>query len=454
MHPNHKRENIATIYEASLPVPIHIEVKRHTYIKNHHRHHNWYMNKTLVMQPIANSHQNKGCKGNKYNAVTHGVSHIRIYRPWDNTFTIAFNQAQTATIFMYKYLLFVLPVLLSPFSTTMAAAESESHAVIFMYHRFGEDNIPATNIRLEQFETQLNWLAKNNFNVWPLSKIINHLKSRAPIPDKTVAITMDDAYRSVFTEALPRLKQRGWPFTVFVSTNYIDNKYSNYMSWDQMRSLQKEKVEFANHSTAHSHLIKRLAGETKSMWINRITRDIEHAQNRLEEELGTAQKFIAYPYGEYTSSIKNIINKLGFIGFGQQSGAIGSLSDFSALPRYPISEAYGELAGFAEKALSLPMPLKSNPSTGVIIENNLIPKLSLTLINKAIKLRSINCFATGEGRINIDTDKQTNSINIQARKQSRLRRSRYNCTAPSGEGGRYYWHSQLWINPLIDEKDE
>ena len=113
-------------------------------------------------------------------------------------------------------------------NTTLAA---ENSVVVLMYHHFGESQHPSTNIRIEQFEQHLQFLEKNDFKVLPLDDALQAIQNNKPLAEKIVVITMDDAYRSVYSEAYPRLKQRGWPFTVFVSSDYIDKGYSNYISW-------------------------------------------------------------------------------------------------------------------------------------------------------------------------------------------------------------------------------
>ena len=62
----------------------------------------------------------------------------------------------------------------------------DSHAVVLMYHRFGEDRYPSTNISTESFIKQLDFIEEQNFQVWPLAKIVEHLKSKQPLPDKVV----------------------------------------------------------------------------------------------------------------------------------------------------------------------------------------------------------------------------------------------------------------------------
>ncbi|MDH5410757.1 MAG: polysaccharide deacetylase family protein, partial [Alphaproteobacteria bacterium] len=108
---------------------------------------------------------------------------------------------------------------------TPAVAAAADSAVFLMYHRFGEDIYPATNVRIEQFEAHITELTKGPYTVLPASEIVAALQSGKELPDRTVGITIDDAYLSVYTEAWPRLKAAGLPFTLFVATDAVDKGY-------------------------------------------------------------------------------------------------------------------------------------------------------------------------------------------------------------------------------------
>lgn len=325
-------------------------------------------------------------------------------------------------------------------SNTILAAQNS--AVALMYHHFGEPRHPSTNIRIEQFEQHLQFLEQNGFQVLPLATILKAIQNNQALPNKSVAITMDDAYRSVYSEAYPRLKQRGWPFTVFVSSDYIDKDYSNYMSWPQMREMEQYGASFGNHSRSHDYLIRHHKDETEAAWQQRIHDDIAYAQQRLRDELKKPIDVIAYPYGEYNLAIANIIQQLGLIGMGQHSGAIGPASDFRFLPRFPMNENFGEMDGFKNKIMSLPMPLQLTPQIEPVI-SEARPMLKVELKQP---LKQLTCYASGQGKIQTQwLDKKT--LTVQANSDLPAGRSRYNCTAPSSEPGRYYWFSQLWIRP-------
>lgn len=326
-----------------------------------------------------------------------------------------------------------------------------SHAVVLMYHHFGDARYPSTNIRLEQFDAQLNWLEQQRYQIWPLQKIVNKLINKQPIPDKTVAITVDDAYLSVYQHAYPRLKKRNWPFTVFVATDNVDKHLPAFMSWDSMREMQKNGVSFANHSASHNSLINKHSGETATQWQQRITNDIEYAAQRLDTELGTTEnnKLLAYPYGEYNTALSQLVHSLGYTAFGQQSGALSVYSQLTALPRYPIAEAYGDIEGFALKVASLAMPVitvtPDNPVT-----SNVMPKMSISLDQNEsdVDLTNLRCFASHQSEaMTIHWLKnQARTFTVTTNQALPTGRSRYNCTAPStSQPERFYWFSQMWI---------
>ncbi len=344
-------------------------------------------------------------------------------------------------------LLGILP--LAAFAQTPEAA-IPSHAVVFMYHRFGDVRYPSTNIRVDEFDAQLNWLAKNHYQVWPLPKIVEYLKSGRPIPDYVVAITIDDAYQTVYEYAYPRLTARGWPFTVFVETGAVDAHLPDFMSWDELREMQQHGANYGDHTVNHAHLPFRQKGETDLAWADRVRRDILQAQARLQAELGpranASPKLFAYPYGEYDQDLAELVNGLGFVAFGQQDGAIGEPFDPRALPRFPIEEGYSDLASFALKAASLPMPIDSlQPSNPLVTAVNNPPRLELSLIPGRIPSGALHCYLKGLPMPINWLNAARTRLSIQAQQPLDIGRTRYNCTALVK--GRYYWYSHMWLLP-------
>ena len=63
-----------------------------------------------------------------------------------------------------------------------------------MYHRFGEQGFPSTNTTIEQFEAHLDELTSGAYTVLPLIDITRAILAGESLPDRSVAITIDDAF--------------------------------------------------------------------------------------------------------------------------------------------------------------------------------------------------------------------------------------------------------------------
>lgn len=358
-------------------------------------------------------------------------------------------------------LIFLLALPIFANNAQINEAGYSNYAVVFMYHRFGESKYPSTNITIEQFQYHIDYLEKNNYNVWPLSKIVNYIVNKKPIPEKTVALTMDDSYKSVYTHAYPMLKAKRFPFTVFVNTTPIDHKSRAFTTWDQIRTMQRDGGEFVNHSLEHQYLLPQ-EDETKIAWIKRVTDEVLKAQLRLDDELSTENtkflsypfspfnldiskkeniKLFSYPYGEYNLEMSKLIQELGYIGIVQTSGPMGFDSDLGALPRFAMAESFAGADGFKTKLNTLPFPIKSVSNQDPVIKNQNPPRLRIQLKEK---IDNLNCFISSGEHINIEWISKT-EVEIFAKEPISSPRDRYTCTAPAKDK-KWYWYSHLWIN--------
>lgn len=326
----------------------------------------------------------------------------------------------------------------------LSARESDSNAaVVFMYHRFGESRYPSTNIKLEQFEAHLEYLKQNSYNVWPLSKVVRYISEGKYIPQKTVALSIDDAYKSVYTQAFPRLKAKGFPFTVFVNTASIDSGSKNYMSWNNMREMISYGAEFANHSTSHDYLMP-IYGESKKEWQHRLREEIETAQKRLHLELGENinenPRLFSYPFGEYTLQTADFIQTLGYIGITQTSGVIDTKSDNKILPRYPMAESFANIEDFVLKLNTLALPVKNvSPKEPLVTDEN-PPMLTIELEEE---LKDMRCYLSN-GKPLILESISDKVVHVSSKEKLEGPREKYTCTAKA-KSDRWYWYSHLWI---------
>lgn len=339
--------------------------------------------------------------------------------------------------------------------TSTVSGQTDGSAVILMYHNVADDTHPSTSVSPAMFKKHIQYIADNKYTVWPLHRTLVHLATGRPIPPKTVVLTFDDAYSSVYSEAFPILKNKGWPFTVFVTTKYIGEGYDHFMSWEQLREIQLFGGDVGNHSLSHPHLVRQYPTENESQWRQRIINEISQAQYILQQQLVYPVWAVAYPYGEYTGRVKTILREMGYFGLGQQSGAINYSSDFQALPRFPMATGFDSIEDFAIKISTKPLPVNIlSPADGVISNDTDIPVLTMQLKDGDYKKEALACYTSGQGRIQSDwLDKDEAVVSVKANATIKPGRTKYTCTAPSKtEAGVFYWFSYLWMKLDADNK--
>lgn len=332
------------------------------------------------------------------------------------------------------------------FVVLILLAFNTNAAVVLQYHHVDSNTPRSTSITAAELEAHLDWLEDNNFTVLPLLQVIDALKTNKQLPSSRIAvITFDDAYRSVCDTAWPVLKRRKLPFTLFVSTEPMILESSTQCSWEALIQIHKSGLlTIGNHSHHHAHLLELARDKSKEDWRKEVINHIVVTQEIIDDKFGSHEKIFAYPYGEYNEELKSIIKDLGYVAFGQQSGAIGKDSDFYALPRFSLSGNYADINLMADKLLSFPFPASFSLSADNPIaykSKNNPPILTLKLTEPIAD--RVRCYL-GSGR-EINITKKGNTIKVVSDEAFAKGRSRYNCTAASSEKGRFFWFSHQWV---------
>ncbi len=327
-------------------------------------------------------------------------------------------------------------------SNLSMAAQS---AVILLYHHVAEDTPASTSISPANFDAHLRYLRDNDFNVIALDRMIDSLRSGQSLPEKSVVITFDDGYSSIFDAAFPMLEAYGYPFTLFLSTEPIDDGLSNYMTWDQIREMSAADVIIANHMVDHPYMLEMRDKESDDQRLARLREDLLKAEQRIEQETGQSHRYLAYPYGEYDPAIKSLLQELDFVGLAQNSGAVGPDSDFLALPRFPLASIYANLNTASTKFSTLPFSVTQvRPDSPVTLDRS--PSTTLRFEDGNYNFSQIGCFANSKPIPMTWIDREQGVLELNPEESYSGRRWRYICTAPDPDSNRYYWYSLQWIN--------
>ena len=312
------------------------------------------------------------------------------------------------------------------------ANEVKNSATVFMYHKFGVSKYPSTSVTIDQLNSHIEELTKEKYTIKSLDFIIDTILNDGDLPENTIGISVDDADKSFLEVGWPLFKKNNIPVTLFVTTGTIANN-QKYINWDQIRKLKEEGVVIGAHSHTHAHM--------PDISIEEVRNEIETSNKIFLKELGEIPTLFAFPYGETTDEIIELIKEYKFkVAFGQHSGIINETSNMYYLPRFSLNERYGEIdrVKFAasSKGLGVYDFIPQNPT---IKQNPPFIGFSLLDDNKA---QSLDCFVfDSKGQVDREVYKFNERIEIRLARELSPGRTRMHCTVKDSDGNwRWFGH--------------
>lgn len=184
--------------------------------------------------------------------------------------------------------------------------------VILAYHRVDlKKAFPGVSI--EEFKRQIEFI-RRNFKIISLKEVCDFLEGRTRLKSTAFVITFDDGYRDNYLYAYPILKKFGIKATIFLPTDFIgtdrrfwwveDDKSRLCLSWDEARELSEDGIEFGSHTKGHRNL--------SSLSDEEIRLQVEESKRIIENRLGRSVFSFCYPYGNFDSRIRQIVENAGF----------------------------------------------------------------------------------------------------------------------------------------------
>jgi peptidoglycan/xylan/chitin deacetylase (PgdA/CDA1 family) len=194
---------------------------------------------------------------------------------------------------------------------------ARSRATILLYHGVGacpSGGRPhlCMNVSSDVFAAQIAFLVRRR-RVVSLTELLAEPEGPAA-GGPTVAISFDDGYRSVLTEALPVLRRHHLPATVFVPTRWIGdwNRWTGdhpcsplpLMSESELRVVDSAGIRVESHG--HAHLDLRTVSDEV------VRQDLRTSVEILERVIGRRPQYLAYPFGTHSPRVEAIAAQTGF----------------------------------------------------------------------------------------------------------------------------------------------
>jgi peptidoglycan/xylan/chitin deacetylase (PgdA/CDA1 family) len=310
------------------------------------------------------------------------------------------------------------------------------YATVFVYHKFNEPSSPSTSISSEILEAQLKYLKENAFHVVQLHEIVTYLKEGLKIPPRTVAITLDDGYKSVYEHAFPLLKKYDFAFTIFLYMEAIDS-FSDYLTVDELREMKKYgKVTFGNHSFAHSRFARWPRDASQEDYLKSLEDDLLKSEKRFDELLGFKSEFYAFPYGEYNREFVELLRQRGYsAAFTQDPFNTGPATDRFLIPRNPIVGTWATMEKFKEFLETEPISVQTfYPDYGVLNVNPL-PKIEFTA-GDILPYENIGIYVSELGWLKPEVDRKEGRVKVLPLQKLKRKINRVGITARNTVTGR------------------
>ena len=276
----------------------------------------------------------------------------------------------TARAFLATTFGFLLCLPLTAATSRKHDARNAPGAIVLCYHIVESPLDARMEISRDTFRQHLQYLEMTGYNVIPLRHLYEYVTGeRASLPPNAVVITLDDGWRSTYTEAYPELKKRGFPFTVFVYPQII-GKTATALTWKQIKEMSDDGADIESHSLTHPFLTRRrnesLDDAAYAKWLQA---ELEDSKRILEKHTGRPVEFLAYPYGDYDHFLAHAVGKAGYTAaLTCDFGKVVQGSDPLRMKRFVIDKGM-DFAAFRHYMGATPMQLaEMTPKPGDVVE--------------------------------------------------------------------------------------
>lgn len=250
-----------------------------------------------------------------------------------------------------------------PCAAARAASTAEPTAVpILVYHRFAATALDSMTLSLARFEAQLGLIERLGGRVIAMDELLAWRRGeQARLPERALVLSADDGHRSQYEQMAPRLRERGWPVTLFVYPSAISNA-SYAMRWEQLQALAAGPgCSVQSHSYWHPDFLRERRRQAPGEFRRFVDDQLRRAKRVLEQRLQHEVSQLAWPFGLSDPELWAQATACGYrAGFVLGNRSVRPADPQLALPRHLMVESVGEraLAARLEAAFAAAEPAR------------------------------------------------------------------------------------------------
>jgi peptidoglycan/xylan/chitin deacetylase (PgdA/CDA1 family) len=218
---------------------------------------------------------------------------------------------------------------LIPTPLTLGSLSQDGYQVVpvLVYHDIVEKPKRNTDVSLDNFYKQIKYLHDNGYITITTKQLDDYLNIRAKIPEKSIILSFDDGYKSIYNSVYKILKEFNYHGLLFIYTDAINYKYSSNMTWEQIKEVSKDVFEVQSHTKSHSGDIAfKKQDESQEEYLFRLDKELLLSKAIIEDAIGKKVEFFAYPYGKYSKQLITLLKdrykyKGAYTVIGAEAGA-------------------------------------------------------------------------------------------------------------------------------------
>jgi peptidoglycan/xylan/chitin deacetylase (PgdA/CDA1 family) len=194
-------------------------------------------------------------------------------------------------------------------------------------------------VNTAEFQEMIAYLKQAGYNPVSQKQLFKALFQNEKLPEKAVMITFDDGYADNYSVAAPVLEKYGYPATFYIVTGSVGS--AEYMSWEQIKDLDRRGMDIGSHSETHLDLTLLSAADLRS--------ELSGSAAAITSQIGHPVYWLSFPGGSYDQDVLRFTAEAGYLlAVTTDPGEQQSSDSPYGLMRYRVRSDTG-VEGFKEQ---------------------------------------------------------------------------------------------------------
>lgn len=188
----------------------------------------------------------------------------------------------------------------------------QTRVAVLGYHNFSNSKRPTEMLmRTAEFCQQMQYIKDAGLSVISMQDFLEWRHGTRRLPARCVLITIDDGWKSVYTDAFPVLQAYGYPFTLFLYTRYINVRGAS-MTYEMIREMMQKGATIGSHSSNHLYPSDWKKQEhDPAAYQAQVVREITESGEKLRRLFGRCSTY-CYPGGYHTPAMQAELQRAGY----------------------------------------------------------------------------------------------------------------------------------------------